>query len=778
MVKCYLQFVSVGERCNATTPCVLVFTDTRRYLVACGEGAQRLCAEHRVRLARVDAVVLPSLTCGPRGTRALAGSFGLFVHGVSRLSYAISEHGSACRACGTPCRCVFDDGTLRCVSLGHSHSAQPSSPHSPEAKRPRTAEEPFPLRVGCVRDDADDFDAAAPPSPTSAWSCCPECSGAAGCGAALLALHWPGAPGKFDVARAEQLGVPKGPLRGRLVKGESVALPGGAVVRPSDCLGAAEPGPIFLLAHCETLADVAALPRLPAEYAAGGELSARVKCIVHTAPAEVLLLQTYCEWAATLGGPGVTHIVAGAGAALAEGREQLASASGLQARLHQLHPEVFPLLHVCAPTVDSSAVRFLGGVVGPVVRAESMLKFHLSVPQAGVPVGLDRSEVCDRAARAAYDEQLVSCADPLLCESFRDARAAAGAPDPLPPLPECSGDVPQGAFAQDGRPAPARAPVDDGDFEVAFLGTGSSYPSKYRNVSSTLLDVGSGKFVLLDCGEGTFGQLCRHYGTSMALDIATRDLAIIFVSHMHADHHLGLPRFLELRCSAGPAAPPLVVVGPRRLQTWLSSYAAVSGRPWLVPSAFVHSADLDGGLRAEDEMDHDGAPAAALPPVLADALDWIGVQLKTAPVEHCHDAYGVAVTHRSGWKIVFSGDTTAPCSSLVELGQGATLLLHEATFDDTMGAEAAAKRHSTVSGALAAAKQMKAEAVVLTHFSQRYPKMGAVAEPGGDKDVSGMHVGMAFDHMRVRRAHLPALHCLIPSLNLLFAGEDDKAADE
>eukprot|EP00727_Mastigamoeba_balamuthi_P003659 m51a1_g13290 putative zinc phosphodiesterase elac protein 2 (367) ;mRNA; r:24-2397 len=264
----------------------------------------------------------------------------------------------------------------------------------------------------------------------------------------------------------------------------------------------------------------------------------------------------------------------------------------------------------------------------------------------------------------------------------------------------------------------------------------------------------------------------------MALDIATRDLAIIFVSHMHADHHLGLPRFLELRCSAGPAAPPLVVVGPRRLQTWLSSYAAVSGRPWLVPSAFVHSADLDGGLRAEDEMDHDGAPAAALPPVLADALDWIGVQLKTAPVEHCHDAYGVAVTHRSGWKIVFSGDTTAPCSSLVELGQGATLLLHEATFDDTMGAEAAAKRHSTVSGALAAAKQMKAEAVVLTHFSQRYPKMGAVAEPGGDKDVSGMHVGMAFDHMRVRRAHLPALHCLIPSLNLLFAGEDDKAADE
>lgn len=44
------------------------------------------------------------------------------------------------------------------------------------------------------------------------------------------AVHTPIIPGKFDMAAATKLGVPKGPLCGKLVKGETIELPNGKKV--------------------------------------------------------------------------------------------------------------------------------------------------------------------------------------------------------------------------------------------------------------------------------------------------------------------------------------------------------------------------------------------------------------------------------------------------------------------------------------------------------------------------------------------------------------------
>lgn len=49
------------------------------------------------------------------------------------------------------------------------------------------------------------------------------------------------------------------------------------------------------------------------------------------------------------------------------------------------------------------------------------------------------------------------------------------------------------------------------DMEIVLLGTGSSQPSKYRNVSSIFINLFSEGGLLLDCGEGTLGQLKRRY---------------------------------------------------------------------------------------------------------------------------------------------------------------------------------------------------------------------------------------------------------------------------
>ncbi|HEX7083280.1 MAG TPA: ribonuclease Z [Gaiellaceae bacterium] len=49
-------------------------------------------------------------------------------------------------------------------------------------------------------------------------------------------------PGRFDVQTADALGVPNGPERGALQRGESVTLPDGRVLTPDAVVGAARPG--------------------------------------------------------------------------------------------------------------------------------------------------------------------------------------------------------------------------------------------------------------------------------------------------------------------------------------------------------------------------------------------------------------------------------------------------------------------------------------------------------------------------------------------------------
>jgi ribonuclease Z len=55
-------------------------------------------------------------------------------------------------------------------------------------------------------------------------------------------------PGRFDVAAADELGVPNGPERGSLQRGEPVTLPDGRVVAPEHVLGEARPGRTIVIA--------------------------------------------------------------------------------------------------------------------------------------------------------------------------------------------------------------------------------------------------------------------------------------------------------------------------------------------------------------------------------------------------------------------------------------------------------------------------------------------------------------------------------------------------
>jgi len=263
--------------------------------------------------------------------------------------------------------------------------------------------------------------------------------------------------------------------------------------------------------------------------------------------------------------------------------------------------------------------------------------------------------------------------------------------------------------------------------------------------------------VLLDCGEGSLGQLSRRYGRE-ALAGKLLGIKLVWISHMHADHHLGLLRVLSHRAAACRAAglpeERLTVVGPPPLSKWLKTYASFDSAPY----------DLVHNARLFPSNEWVGAGCrAVLRGLLAGGL---GVDVVTVPVKHsCRDACAVVVSGRpaeeggrSPWKVAYSGDTR-PCQSLIDAGQGATLLIHEATLDTPLLEDAKAKQHSTTGEALGVGRRMGAYRTLLTHFSQRYPKV-----PPLDEVCAEGSAAVAFDLMSVDLADLGALPAMMPPL--------------
>lgn len=147
--------------------------------------------------------------------------------------------------------------------------------------------------------------------------------------------------------------------------------------------------------------------------------------------------------------------------------------------------------------------------------------------------------------------------------------------------------------------------------------------------------------------------------------------------------------------------------------------------------------------------------------------------LKVVRVRHAQFPHGIALTHRAGWKLVYSGDTM-PCQNLVDAGRDCDVLIHEASMEDELEQEARFKKHSTVSQAIDIGMSMNARFILLTHFSQRYAKIPYFSDKFSNR------VGVAFDNMRVKMSQLPLLPLFMPALKAMFsesyADMEDKTA--
>lgn len=80
--------------------------------------------------------------------------------------------------------------------------------------------------------------------------------------------------------------------------------------------------------------------------------------------------------------------------------------------------------------------------------------------------------------------------------------------------------------------------------------------------------------ILLDCGEGTYGQLVRFFGDTVDREIA--NINAIYISHLHADHHIGLLGVLQGRRRALNTLnlnfESVSLFAPKQILAWLNFY--------------------------------------------------------------------------------------------------------------------------------------------------------------------------------------------------------------
>lgn len=307
---------------------------------------------------------------------------------------------------------------------------------------------------------------------------------------------------------------------------------------------------------------------------------------------------------------------------------------------------------------------------------------------------------------------------------------------------------------------------------IVVLGTAAAAPTKHRNCSSNLLCMPDGRHVLVDCSEGTYGQLVAYCGSDCGAQVLIGRLRMIWISHAHLDHHFGLLRILEMRATIeASTTSPLLIVGPTSVGTFLSR-----ARSWRSPHVqnslsyrFVHCGQFNriGPVMRQRELSMYSACSLTRP--------WI-VDVISVPVEHCFDSWGLVVTLGTGQRVVFSGDTR-PCQRLIQVGRHADVLVHEATFGEDEHDHAVRKKHCTILEAVKVARAMNiSRGVVLTHFSARY---GLPDIP--ESLCFDPRVVLAFDLTRIQvwpPRPLPTLFYLYPALREIFTDADATDEDE
>ncbi|NGM62589.1 ribonuclease Z [Sphingobacterium sp. SGG-5] len=273
-------------------------------------------------------------------------------------------------------------------------------------------------------------------------------------------------------------------------------------------------------------------------------------------------------------------------------------------------------------------------------------------------------------------------------------------------------------------------------FEVLVLGNSSATPMYDRHPTSQLVNFNE-QFFLIDCGEGTQMQLFR-YG------VKSNKISVIFISHLHGDHYLGLAGLLssmnlhgrknELHLYGPAALWDILALQFKHSDTTLrydlifhatnpEQAEVIFETPMLKVTSFPlqHRVPTtgfrfdEGPRRApliREKIEQWNVPTVFLP-LLKRGMDCTDVD---GTVYRAEDFTTPAPASRS---YAYCSDTRA-FATYTDHIQGVDLLYHESTFAHDMLGRAQETLHSTAYEAAQVAQQVGAKRLLLGHYSARY----------------------------------------------------------
>ena len=259
-------------------------------------------------------------------------------------------------------------------------------------------------------------------------------------------------------------------------------------------------------------------------------------------------------------------------------------------------------------------------------------------------------------------------------------------------------------------------------------------PTENRNLPAIAVRY-QGSQLLFDAGEDVQRQMERA-------SLGTNKKMAIFLSHMHADHLLGLPGLL-LRFSLLGRMKPLKIFGPKELieyvkmnQSTINLGTTFETVVYAIEPGIVFQED-ELSVRAF-EVDHRGyalgyeltiqRPTGEFIPEKAKKMGvkkgplWKklasgeSIQLEDGTTVNPEDVTGPCPTPI---KIVYSGDTR-PCQTLRDAAKNASVLISEAMFTDEHEELAEERGHSTAKAMAEIASDSNVGLLILTHYSPRY----------------------------------------------------------
>ncbi|XP_044758744.1 ribonuclease Z, mitochondrial isoform X2 [Coccinella septempunctata] len=745
--KVALQVLGTGAK--GAPKCLYIFSDQTRYLFNCGEGTQRLAHELKLKLSKLEHIFITnpvwqnigglpgiSLTMqdvgvpvvnihGPSGIQEMFDAAKKFVV-LKNLKISVKESRSMD---------YFEDNVLKVqyIELRRDRHDDSKITNEKTSTSSQVGEDILYKRERRSRSISSSImdENSNSSSDSSSSSTSDKYKNLEGktkdMGTVMCYIcRLQAKPGALSLEKCVTLGVPPGPLLGKLKAGQEVVLENGKVIKPEEVCDPDDPGPVFIVVDCPSedfLPSLVNNEELKKYQRLAESDDDACLTVIHFTSKEIMEDSRYESWMESFL-PSAKHVI------INETNTCMGSAAvhRVQYKLNIVHPEIFPLLGDNGTQLEE--------LEGQSELKNGVNKFYNRI-QANTLTGIQL-----RPRKGLYKSEEVKLKPK---EYIEETLSVDGVPTALQDLNAKLQTAVKKVFPTDYP-------------RILFLGTGSCIPNKTRNTSGILLEIGNNQNILIDCGEGTYGQIVRFYGRSKS-DEVLANINAIYVSHIHADHHIGIIGILQGRKAALKSLnrehKPVKLFAPVQLYPWLTFY-----------DRYLEDIQSEYKYISNSELLHTGHQLDR--ENYDELIKSLNLQdINTCLVRHCPNAFGVSFVLDNGFKLTYSGDTM-PCEELVLLGSESDLLIHEATMEDDLEHEAKMKMHSTTTEAIMVGKRMKAKYILLTHFSQRYSKLPIFNENFAE------NVGIAFDNMKVRIDDLPLLPHFNPVLKTMFVEHYDE----